>query len=84
MGVMNELHHADGALAVDDKVTKALERLTVALAEQRMSATVTLHPPGDEKPIELTLGIDRATEHSHAVRARPATGEASHLGIEEF
>ena len=81
---MDDLHHAGGAIPVDDKVAKALEQLAVALAEQRMSATVALHPPGEERPIELTLGIDRASEHSQAVRARPATGEASHLGIEEF
>jgi hypothetical protein len=81
---MNELHDAEGVFAVDGKVAKALEHLAVALAEQRMSATVALHPPGEEKPIEFTLGIDRASEHSQAVRARPATGEASHLGIEEF
>lgn len=84
MGQMKELHHGGGAFFVDDKVADALERLAVTLAEHRMSAIVTLRPPDALEPVQFTLGMDRADGRQHVVRARPATGEQSHLGMDDF
>jgi hypothetical protein len=81
---MKELHHGGGAFHVEDRVAEALEHLAVALAENRMSATVTLRPSGEEDAIEFTLGMDRVNGRTHVLRARPASGEASHLGIEDL
>jgi hypothetical protein len=81
---MKELHHNNGAFFVDDKVADSLERLAVALAENRMSAVVTLRPQSDAEPVQFTLGMDRDNGHHHVVRARQATGEHSHLGIDDF
>lgn len=80
---MKELHHADGVFSVDDKVADALERLAIALAENRMSAVVTLKPPSHSESVQFTLGMDRETDHHHVVRARQPTGEHSHLGIDD-
>lgn len=80
---MKELHHSDGAFFVDDKVADALERLAVTLAENRMSAVVTLRPPSHSESVQFTLGMDLDNGHHHVVRARQPTGEHSHLGIDD-
>ena len=70
--------------AVPDTVAGALERLAIVLAEARMSATVTLHGPGAQAGTEFTLGMERASAPHHVLHAKPATGEPSHLGIEDL
>ncbi|MEP6478820.1 MAG: hypothetical protein ABJB03_05480 [Rhodoglobus sp.] len=81
---MKELHDDEGPVFVENRVTEALEHLAVALAESRMSATVTLHPSDQQGEISFTLGMDRPSDRPHAVRAKPETGEPSHLGPEDL
>jgi hypothetical protein len=75
---------SDNTFPADPDVQKALERLAVVLAEHRMSASVILHTGVEANDAEFILGVSRKSGDPHSLHARPATGEASHLGIEDF
>lgn len=81
---MTELHHGDGTFFVDSMVADALERLGAALTEARMSAIVRLVPPAETDSIEMTIGLNVTSGRSHVIRARPFSGEPSHLGLDEI
>jgi hypothetical protein len=75
---------SDNTFPTDPDVQKALEHLAVVLSENRMSASVVLHAGAEPNNAEFTLGVSRKTNDPHSLHARPATGEASHLGIDDF
>lgn len=80
---MDELQNDDSAFVLNDQVAAALEQLAIALAEHRMSAVVTLQQPS-QQTFEVTLGMNVGSGLTDHLRAKPASGEASHLGIEEL
>lgn len=81
---MTEVHHGDGTFFVDHNVADALERLGAALTEARMSAVVRLVPLTESESIEVTIGLNPSNGHSHVIRARPFSGEPSHLGLDDL
>ena len=69
---------------LEEEVSEALRKLAVALTESMMSAQVVIHNANGGAPIEFSLGIDRRDSSSSRSRVRPASGEASHLGLGEI
>jgi hypothetical protein len=81
---MKELHHGEGTFFVDNSVAEALERLGAALSEAKMSAVVRLVPPAETESIEVTIGLNLMSGRDHVIRARPFSGEPSHLGLDDL
>lgn len=84
IGEMKELHYGDDAFFVDDGVAEALERLAAELAGAGMGAEVMLKWAGDQTSVKFVLGRDHDNGKMRILHARPATGEGSHLGLDDI
>ena len=83
-GPMKELQFMGGTVILEDRVADAIEDLAVGLAESGMSATIEIHPKGSAAAIQIDIGRDHVSGHRHVLHAKPATGEGSHLGLEDL
>ena len=73
-----------GTVVLEDKVADAIEDLASTLSESGMSATIEIHPRESSAAIQIEIGRDHASGHRHVLHAKPASGEGSHLGLEEL
>lgn len=81
---MKELQFLGGTVVLEDRVADALEHLASTLSETGMSATIDIHPRKSSAAIQIEIGRDHANGSKHVLHAKPATGEGSHLGLEEL
>ena len=81
---MKELQYVGGTVVLDDRVADAVEALASALGSTGMSATIQIRPDDRGAAIKIDIGHNRASGRNHVLHAKSATGEGSHLGLEEI
>lgn len=80
---MKSVTSESGTFFVDDHVADALEHLARALADAEISAAIRLHLSADMSA-DLILGIGGANRQPYMLKARPASGDSSHLNIDDY
>lgn len=69
-------------MTLDDRVADALEALANALTRAGLSARIRLQPADAAPTVQIDIGRDHTNGRDHVLRAKPATGEGSHLDLE--
>jgi len=81
---MKELQYGGEAFYVDDRVAEALDRLALTLADSGIAADVVLKLDGGGSSVQFELGRDHTNGRTQILHAKSATGEGSHLGLEDI
>ena len=76
---MTQVNDGVGAISVDETTMEALQSLSEALEEARMTARIRLSARNGTT-VSLVLGRDSAGR-SHSLQARPVTGSVNRPGI---
>jgi hypothetical protein len=77
---MKDVQTWEGTFRFDDDIADALHRLGDVLAARGQSARVRLQELAEGVPVTLTIGRDS----SGGLRAKPASGDGSRLGLEDI
>ncbi len=81
MNWMKDVQAWEGIFRFEDDVADALESLSSALSVHGENARV--HLRGQGTMVAVTIGSSSGSIHNDALRAKWASGEGSHLGLED-